>query len=116
MGGGFNRVNYVTMQQLAHGIGEYLCEHYDRNDLANLGVVIGFDSRYESFGMSHLIAAVLKAYGVRIFCLDRYAIAPFISYFAFKFKCILGIMVTGRDAPKNYNGVMIFNNKGQLID
>jgi hypothetical protein len=47
---------------MAHGIGEYLCEKYDRNDLANQGVVVGFDTRYESFGYAHLMAAVYKAY------------------------------------------------------
>jgi phosphomannomutase len=48
LGGGFSRINFVTMQLMAHGIGEYMCEKYDRNDLANLGVVIGYDSRYDS--------------------------------------------------------------------
>jgi phosphomannomutase len=43
------------------------------------------------------------------------AIAPFISFFAFKFKCIFGILVTGRDLPRDHNGVMIFNSKGNLI-
>jgi phosphoglucomutase len=74
-----------------------LIENYDRNDLANLGVVFGFDSRYESFGLAHLMSAIFKAYGIRVFCLDRYAAAPFLSYFTKKFKCLLGIMVTGRD-------------------
>lgn len=35
MGGGFSKINYVTIQLLSHGIAEYLCEKYDRNDLAN---------------------------------------------------------------------------------
>ena len=50
------------MQLLAHGISEYLFEKYDRNELANQGVVVGFDSRYESLCMAHIIASVLKAY------------------------------------------------------
>ena len=58
------------------------------------------------------MGAVFKAYGIRVFCLDRYAVAPFISYFTLKFKCHLGIMVTGRDLPKTHNGVLIFNSKG----
>jgi phosphomannomutase len=45
LGGGFNRINFVTIQLLGHGLGEYLCEKFDRNDLANLGVVIGYDHR-----------------------------------------------------------------------
>jgi phosphomannomutase len=61
------------------------------------------------------MAATFKAYGIRVFCLDRYSIAPFIAHFAFKFKCLLGILVTGRDQCRNKNGVMIFNNKGNLI-
>jgi len=52
LGGGFNRVNFVTTQLIAHGIGEYMCEKYDRNDLANLGVVVGYDHRYDSQGLS----------------------------------------------------------------
>jgi phosphoglucomutase len=87
-----------------------LIETHDRNDLANLGIIVGFDSRYESFGMAHIMAAVFKAYGIRVYCLDRYAVVPFISYFTKKFKCLLGVMVTGRDAPKHYNGVLIFNS------
>jgi phosphomannomutase len=58
------------------------------------------------------MAAVFKAYGIRVFCIDRYAIAPFMAYFTFKVKCIYGIFVTGGDRPKNYNGVMFFNTKG----
>eukprot|EP00347_Sterkiella_histriomuscorum_P010251 403377011 len=114
--GGYNRINYVTMQLIGHGIAEYLFEKHDRNDLANQGVVIGFDARYESFGLSNMLAAVLKAYQIRVFCLDRYALAPFVSYFSKKFKCVLGIMVTGRDMPKKYSGLMIFNQEGSLID
>lgn len=94
-GCGFSRMNFVTVQLLGHGIGEYLFEKFDRNDLANQGVVIGYDARYESLGLAHLLAAVLKAYQIRVFCLDRYAVAPFVSYFCMKFKCLLGVMVTG---------------------
>ncbi len=89
-----------------------MCDKYDRNDLANLGVVIGYDHRYDSQGLSQIIAATIKAYGIRVYCLDRLAIAPFISFFAYKFKCIFGIFVTGRDLPRNHNGIMIFNTKG----
>lgn len=103
------------MQLLAHGIGEYMCDTYDRNDLANLGIIIGYDSRYESLGLCQIMAAVFKAYSIRVFCLDRHAIAPFIAYFAYKFKCLLGVMVTGRDLPKEYNGAILFNNRGHLI-
>jgi phosphomannomutase len=34
----------------------------DLTERTNQGVVIGYDSRYESFGLAHLVAAVLKAY------------------------------------------------------
>ncbi|CDW72796.1 glucose-bisphosphate synthase [Stylonychia lemnae] len=112
---GFNRINYVTLQLLAHGISEYLFEKYDRNELANQGVVVGFDSRYESFGLAHMMAAVLKAYQIRVFCLDRYAISTFVSYFSQKFKCILGLFITGRNKSKKYSGIMIFNSQGNLI-
>jgi phosphomannomutase len=61
------------------------------------------------------MAAVFKAYGIRVFCLDRYSVAPFISFFTKKFKCLLGVMITGRDAPKTYNGLLIYNSKGLLI-
>lgn len=100
MGAGFNRVNYVTLQILAHGISEYMQETYDRNDLANLGVVLGFDARYESVGFAHIMASVFKAYGIRVFCLDRYCCAPFLAYYTQKFKCLFGIMITGRDSRK----------------
>lgn len=61
------------------------------------------------------MAAVLKAYGIRVFCLDRPAIAPFIGFFASKFKCLLGLLVTGLDKDRSYSGVMMFSNKGRLI-
>jgi len=62
-----------------------------------------------------MMAATFKAYGIRVYCLDRPATAPFTAFFAYKFKCIMGVLVTGRDMPKGYNGVMIFGNRGQLI-
>lgn len=62
-----------------------------------------------------MVAATLKAYGIRVYCFDRQAITPLVSYFAYKFKCIIGIMVTGRDLGQKQSGVMIVNNKGQMI-
>jgi phosphomannomutase len=76
---------------------------------------VGYDSRYDSQSLSQLIAAVVKAYGIRVYCIDKHTIAPFISYFASKFKCLYGIMVTGRDLERDRNGIMIFNSKGQLV-
>lgn len=55
------------------------------------------------------MAAVFKAYSIRVFCLDRYCVAPFLSYFTAKFKCLLGIMITGRDSSKINNGAIIFD-------
>jgi phosphoglucomutase len=92
-----------------------MAEKFDRNDLANLGVVLGFDGRYESVGFAHLMASVFKAYGIRVFCLDRYVTAPFLSYFTQKFKCLYGIMITGRDSAKCNNGCLIFNSQGHLL-
>ncbi len=98
MGGGFNRINYVTIQLLAHGISEYLLDHHsDRNDLANQGLAISFDTRNDSVGLAHLMASVFKAYGIRVFLLDRFGIAPFLAYFTGKFKCLMGVFVTGGD-------------------
>ena len=81
MGAGFNKVNFVNLQLLAHGMSEYLQESYDRNDLANLGVVVGYDARYESVGFAHIMASVFKAYGIRVYCVDRFSNAPFLAYF-----------------------------------
>ena len=61
------------------------------------------------------MAATFKAYGIRVYCLDRQATAPFTAYFANKFKCIMGVLITGRDQPKGFNGVMLFGNRGQVI-
>jgi phosphomannomutase len=62
------------------------------------------------------MAATFKAYGIRVYCLDRQATAPFTAYFAYKFKCIMGVLITGRDQPKGFNGVMLFGNRGQVIN
>jgi phosphomannomutase len=58
---------------------------------------------------------VLKAYGIRVYCIDRQTIAPLISYFTIKFKCLLGLLVTGRDKPRTYSGLMIFGGKGARL-
>lgn len=53
LGAGFSRINFVTIQLLGHGIAEHLWDTYSGgNDIANLGVVIGYDSRYDSQGLS----------------------------------------------------------------
>ena len=115
LGGGFSRINFVSVQLLAHGVAEYLCENHDRNELANAGVAIGFDSRFDSQGFAQTMAAVFKAYGVRVFLIDRPAVTPFFSYFCYKFKCLLGLLVTGRDLPKTHSGVSVFDGKGRLV-
>jgi phosphomannomutase len=58
------------------------------------------------------MAAVFKAYGIRVYFIDRYSTAAFISYFNIKFKCLFGIIITGRDSSKEKNGCMIFNQSG----
>lgn len=89
-----------------------MIDKHDRNDLANSGVVVGFDSRYDSFGYAHISAAAFKAFGIRVYMFDRYAIAPIVAYFTKKFHCLLGIFFNGGSMPAEYNGIELFTQQG----
>jgi len=99
---------------LGHGVAEYLCDTYN-GDVGNTGVVVGYDTRYDSHGLSQILATVLKAHGIKVYCLDRPAIAPFIAFFAAKFKCLMGLLVTGGDGDRSTSGLIAFNARGRII-
>ena len=128
---GWKYLNFVSVQRLAHAVGEYLLlqpeTRIGRNGvqssvcwyelLANQGIAISYDSRQNSYQFAQIFASIFQRYykQIRTYIIPQAANTPFVSFYTLKFQCVLGIFLTGGDAQPGYSGVKIFNEHGVPI-
>ncbi len=94
-------------------IAQGLCIYMNRNNLADLPVIIGYDRRFLSRESAQWIAGVLSANGVKVLFLNRSAPTPLIMHYVLKNKLHLGLEVTASHNPPNYNGIKVIVEEGR---
>ena len=67
MGAGTNRMNKYTVGKATAGFGKYLLKTYSLKVCQERGVVIGFDTRYNSKYFASVAASVLSSMGIRVY-------------------------------------------------
>ena len=76
------------------------------------GVVVGFDTRFQSDRFAQATAEVLSAHGIPVILADRPTPTPALSYAVIARKASNGIMITGSHNPYNWNGFKIKTPEG----
>ncbi|XP_034255571.1 phosphoglucomutase-2 [Thrips palmi] len=113
MGPGFNCMNEVTIIQTAQGLVRYMQTCFP--DLADKGIIIGYDGRYNSKTFADLTATIFLHQGVKVYLFSDLCPTPFVAFGVRLFKCAAGIMVTASHNPKDDNGYKVYWSNGAQI-
>lgn len=104
MGIGTNRLNIYNIGMIMKGYAEYL-----NNMNHNAAVVIGYDTRNNSYKFAMECALVLNAYGIRTYMFNDIASTPLVSYAVNYLNVEGGIVITSSHNEYIYNGLKIYN-------
>lgn len=114
MQAGFNYMNDLVVIQTAQGIAKYLLE--TSSDVAQQGIVLGYDGRHNSRRFSELSAAVFINANIKVYLFGKMVPTPFVSFCVKQKAAAAGIMVTASHNPKEDNGYKVYwNNSAQII-
>lgn len=113
MGPGTNRINIYTIRKVSEGLARYLIEHGE--EAKQKGVVIAYDSRYNSATFAMEAAKVLGQNGIRIYLFNQLSPTPLLSFAVRHVGAFAGIVITASHNPPKDNGFKVYNQSGGQI-
>ena len=114
VGIGSNRINDVTVGEVAQAVCIYLSEVDDR--AKEKGVVIAYDSRNTSRYLTELFAGICAANGYRVYVYKDVRSTPQLSFSVRMLGTAAGIVVSASHNPSPDNGVKVYwNDGGQMV-
>lgn len=108
IGAGTNRMNKYVVRRATQG----LCNYILRQNGADKGVVIAYDSRHMSPEFSDECARTLAANGIKAYRFESLRPTPELSFAVRKLGCIAGINITASHNPSKYNGYKVYWEDG----
>lgn len=114
-GAGFNRMNWITVQQTTQGLYKYLEDCFGPDVVQERGVVVGFDARIRSREYAEIVAKVFFEKGVRVCMFSKIVPTPFVAFGVVHLGCVAGVMITASHNPKDYNGYKLYWENGCQI-
>ena len=116
MGAGTNRVNAYTIRKSAYGFARYILEKdFLEKCPKEMGVVIAYDSRNNSYSFSKEVALVLVSQGIKTYIFEGMRSVPELSFAIRHLGCVAGIAITASHNPKEYNGFKVYSEDGAQI-
>ena len=115
MAPGYAYMNFVTVQQAAQGLIRYMEGVYGMDKLREIGVVLGYDGRYNSKEYAELSAAIFHSQHIPVYLFSRFVITPLVPYTVLKKGLLAGVMVTASHNPKQDNGYKVYWANGASI-
>jgi len=76
------------------------------------GIVVGYDTRFQSQQFAETVAVVLANQNIRTFLTDSFVTTPTISLLSRDLNCALGVMITASHNPAIYNGYKLKDEFG----
>ena len=76
-------------------------------ELADSGIVVGFDARYNSRDWGCLTARIFAAHGVKVRIFDEIVPTPYVAFQVRLNKLCGGVMCTASHNPKEDNGYKV---------
>ncbi|MHA3065590.1 phospho-sugar mutase [Lacticaseibacillus saniviri] len=110
LGAGIGRMNVYTVAQATEGLAQFMMTLSEEKRAQ--GVVISYDSRYQSQEFAYTSASVLGAHGIKSYVFDSLRPTPELSFAVRYLKTYAGIMITASHNPKQYNGYKIYGEDG----
>lgn len=88
---------------------------HDEN-VADRGIVIGYDRRFLSEQSAKWLSEVFAANNIKVFLVDRVAPTPIIMFAVKNYEVAYGMAVTASHNPASYNGIKVFMEGGRDSD
>jgi alpha-D-glucose phosphate-specific phosphoglucomutase len=103
---------FTNVRRCAQGFASYL----QAKGLADKGIVIGYDKRFQSENFAAACAEVMAGNGIRVWLTDGPTPTPVISYAAVYHKSAGAINITASHNPPTDNGFKVRDPNGGAID
>src|SRR5512136_1093348 len=107
-----NDYTFTNVRRCAQGFAFYL----QAKGLADKGIVIGYDKRFQSENFAAACAEVIAGNGIRVWLTDGATPTPVISYAAVHHKSAGAINITASHNPPTDNGFKVRDLNGGAID
>ena len=111
IGNGTNRMNIYTVRKATQGLANFII----KENGADRGVVIAYDSRRMSPEFADEAALCLNANGIKAYIFPSLRPTPELSFALRELKCIAGIVITASHNPPEYNGYKVYWEDGAQI-
>ena len=111
IGAGTNRMNIYTVRKATQGLANFIL----KENGAQKGVAIAFDSRNMSTEFAQEAACCLCANGIQVYIFDSLRPTPELSFALRTLGCIAGIVITASHNPREYNGYKVYWEDGAQI-
>ncbi len=111
IGAGTNRMNIYTVRKATQGLANYII----KQNGADKGVAIAYDSRRMSPEFADEAALCLAANGIKTYVFESLRPTPMLSYALRQLGCISGIVVTASHNPPEYNGYKAYWEDGAQV-
>ena len=111
IGAGTNRMNVYVVRKTTQGLANYII----KQNAADKGVAIAFDSRRMSTEFANEAALCLAANGIKAYIFDALRPTPELSFAVRYLGCTAGINITASHNPPEYNGYKVYWADGAQI-
>ena len=86
-------------------VGNAIAHYVHKNEDVSKGLVVGYDTRFQSRNFAEAISETLAAAGINVRLSDDYTPTPALSYAVKNLGVAGGVMITSSHNPFNWNGV-----------
>ena len=86
-------------------VGNAIAHYVHKNEDVSKGLVVGYDTRFQSRNFAEAISETLAAAGITVRLSDDYTPTPALSYAVKNLGVAGGVMITSSHNPFNWNGV-----------
>ncbi len=112
IGGGFNRMNSLTVQRATQGLANYIKKTVPSDKSS---VVIAYDNRNYSDLFALEAAKVLCGAGIKTYLFSALRPTPELSFAVRHLSATAGIVITASHNPPEYNGYKVYWDDGSQI-
>ncbi|MED5207813.1 MAG: hypothetical protein VX895_01645 [Chloroflexota bacterium] len=81
-----------------------LCDYLKTTGTAEMGLVVGYDTRFLSPEFAETVATVCESQGIKVYLADKFSPTPVLSYNVLHHKTAGAAVITASHNPSQWNG------------
>lgn len=113
MGPGYSQMNDLTIIQTSQGLLKYSSQQF--SNLNEMGIIIGYDARYNSRKWACYLANIFIKSGCVVYLFPENYPTPMVAFGVRHFKTAVGVVITASHNPKEDNGYKVYWSNGCQI-